>query len=330
MNTNGTLEINPTAETGRLVAGLRDVVHRRLRKRGAVVGISGGVDSSVALSLCVRAFTPQRVLALILAEKDSSPDSERLARQLASGLGVDPVKEDITPALEGFGCYRRRDEAVRQVFPEFDAAEGYKVKITLPPNLFEEGALNVFSVTIVAPDGKEQSKPLPINEFLQIVAASNFKQRTRMAFLYHYAELNNWAVIGTANKNEHDQGFFVKFGDSGVDVRLLGHLYKSQIYRLAEYLKVPEEIRRRPPTSDTYSAPCTQEEFFFRMPFELHDRLLNCAETGIPADAAANELGISEPQARRALADILSKRRATEYLRTAPVSLAAEAGLDSF
>lgn len=330
MNTNGFLKINPAAETERLVGLLREVVFTRLKKRGAVVGISGGVDSSVALSLCVRAFTPSRVTALILSEKDSSPESEQLARKLAGGLGVEPIKDDITAALEGFGCYRRRDEAVRRVFPEFDAAAGYKMKITLPKTLLEDGSLNVFSVTIVAPGGKEASKPLSTSDFLQIVAASNFKQRTRMAFLYHHAEATNRAVIGTANKNEHDQGFFVKFGDSGVDVRLLGHLYKSQIYSLAEYLNVPEEIQRRAPTSDTYSAPCTQEEFFFRMPFELHDKLMFFSEAGTPADAVARDLGMTSQSVQRALADVESKRRTTQYLRFAPVSLAAGATLEEY
>ena len=274
------LKIDPVAETQRLVSGLRESVHKVLRKRGAVVGISGGVDSSVALSLCVRAFGPERVVALMLPEKDSSPESERLARALAAGLGVEPLKEDITAALEGFGCYRRRDEAIRRVFDEYDPAVGYKAKIVLASNLLAEGSLNVFQVTILRPDGQALTKLLPTREFLQIVAASNFKQRTRMAFLYHHAERNNYAVIGTENKNEHEQGFVVKFGDSGVDVRLLGHLYKSQIYQLASFLGVPEAIRQRPPTSDTYSAPCTQEEFFFRVPFELNDRLLNLAEGG--------------------------------------------------
>jgi NAD+ synthase len=315
------LKIEPAAETQQLVSGLRESVFKVLRKRGVVVGISGGVDSSVALSLCVRAFGPERVVALMLPEMDSSPESEQLARALAAGLGVEPLKEDITAALEGFGCYCRRDEAIRRVFDEYDPAVGYKAKIVLASNLLAEGSLNVFQVTILRPDGQALTKLLPAREFLQIVAASNFKQRTRMAFLYHHAELNNYAVIGTANKNEHEQGFFVKFGDSGVDVRLLGHLYKSQIYQLASFLGVPEAIRQRPPTSDTYSAPCTQEEFFFRVPFELNDRLLNLAEGGTMDNGTAQELGLSEGQLQRALADIRSKRRATEYLRTPPIEL---------
>ncbi len=315
------LKLDPAAETQRLVDGLRESVQKTLRKRGAVVGISGGVDSSVALCLCVRAFGPQRVVALILPEKDSSPQSEQLARSLAVGLGVEPIKEDITAALEGFGCYRRRDEAIRRIFDEYDPSAGYKAKIVLAPNLLDEGSLNVFELTILRPDGQPLTKVLPPREFLQIVAASNFKQRTRMAFLYHHAELRNYAVIGTANKNEHDQGFFVKFGDSGVDIRLLGHLFKSQIYQLAAYLGVPDAIRRRPPTSDTYSAPCTQQEFFFRLPFELHDQLLNLAESGKVDGELAREFGLSEEQLERALADIRSKRQATDYLRTPPLEL---------
>ncbi len=319
MNLNGHLQINAVAETERLTGLLRDAVLKTLHKRGVVIGISGGVDSSVAFSLCVRAFGPDRVVALILSEKDSSPDSEQLARGLAEGLQVNPIKEDITAALEGFGCYRRRDDAVRRLFPEFDAEKGYRVKITLPSNLLAEGTLNVFSLTIVSPDGTEFSKSLPPAEFLQIVAASNFKQRTRMAFLYHYAEWKNYAVIGTANRNEHEQGFVVKYGDSSADVHLLRHLYKSQIYALAAHLGVPESIRQRPPTSDTYSAPCTQEEFYFRIPFELHDGLLRMAELGASADEAAQEIGIPAALAQRLLEDVHSKHRATEYLRMPPI-----------
>lgn len=122
----------------------------------------------------------------------------------------------------------------------------------------DEDTLNVFHLTIVAPDGDEKIKRLSIKEYFQIVAASNFKQRSRMVMLYYHAELRNFAVIGTGNKNEHEQGFFVKYGDGGVDIQPIAHLYKTQVYQLARYLEVPKEIQERTPTTDTYSATSTQ------------------------------------------------------------------------
>lgn len=314
------LDINPELETERIVSALRQTVRKTLRRSGTVLGISGGVDSSVVLALCVRAFGPDRISALMLPEKDSSPDSLNLARMAAECYGVEPLLEDITPALEGFGCYHRRDEAVRRIFPEYDAEQGYKLKIVLPQNLLEEEILNVFSLTVLDPSGGEKTRRLPLAEYLQIVAASNLKQRTRMSILYYHAELRNFAVVGTGNKNEHQQGFFVKYGDGGSDVQPIIHLFKTQVYQLAEYLGVPEEIRSRPPTSDTYSAPCTQEEFFFRLPFETMDLLWYSMEQGLPASDVAAGMGLTEIQVQRAFNDFIRKQRTTEYLRKLPVS----------
>jgi NAD+ synthase len=314
------LDIDPQLEAERIVSALQKTVRNPLRRSGAVLGISGGVDSSVVLALCVRAFGKDRVTALMLPEKDSSPDSLSLARQLAESHGLEPVLEDITPALEGFGCYRRRDEAVRRIFSEYDADQGYKLKIVLPQNLLEEEVLNFFSLTVIDPDGNEQTRRLPLPEYLQIVAASNLKQRTRMSLLYYHAELRNYAVIGTGNKNEHQQGFFVKYGDGGSDVQPIIHLFKTQIYQLAEYLGVPEDIRNRPPTSDTYSAPCTQEEFFFRLPFETMDLLWYSMEQGLTASEVAGGMGLTEIQVQRAFNDFVRKQRTTEYLRKLPVT----------
>lgn len=313
--------IDPAAETTRIVSELRRLARQVMRRAGAVVGISGGVDSAVVFALAVRAFGPERVVAIMMPEKDSDPLSQDLARTLAAQFGVTPILEIITPALAGFGCYERRDEAVKRLFPDYNAAAGYKMKITLPPNLLDEGVLNVFTLTIVTPDGKELSKPLAAADFLQIVAASNFKQRTRMSILYYHAELRSYAVIGTANKNEHDQGFFVKHGDAGVDINAIGHLYKTQIYQLAEYLNVPEVIRRRRPTSDTYSAPCDQQEFFFRLPFETMDLLWYAQEHKVPAAEAAQVMGMSESQVQRAFDDFSRKHRTTEFLRMGPAAI---------
>lgn len=309
------LDIDAPAEVDRIVDFLRVQVRQVMRKQGGVLGISGGIDSSVVLALCVRAFGPERVIPLMLPEKDSDPESVQLAERLSTHFGVQPILEVITPVLDGFGCYPRRDAAIRRVFPEYDAAKGYKAKIVLPNNLLEGDTLNVFKVVIVTPDGEEKSHRLAPRELNQIVAASNFKQRTRMAMLYYHAELNNYAVIGTGNKNEHAQGFFVKYGDGGTDIRPIIHLYKTQVYQLADYLGIPEDIRRRPPTSDTYSAHSTQEEFFFRLPFETMDLLWYAQEHGVSEDEAAEVMGMEPVQVQRAYADFTRKQRTTEYLR---------------
>lgn len=319
------LDIDPAAETGRLAGELQQVVQKTLRRRGGVVGVSGGVDSAVALALTVRAFGPERVAAIALPEKDSEPESVQLAQCVAGHYGISLVVEDITAALTGLGCYRRRDEAIQRVFPEYDAEAGYKAKLVLPQNLLEEDSINLFSVTIVAPDGVEETRPLPLYDYLQIVAASNFKQRTRMAMLYYHAERRNFAVIGTANKNEHAQGFFVKYGDGGVDVRLIGHLLKTQVYQLAAYLDVPAVIRQRPPTTDTYSAHQSQEEFFFRIPFGVMDMLWYAQEHHVPLDEVAQAMSLTPEQIQRAFRDFTRKQRTTEYLRTPPLEFAGTA-----
>jgi NAD+ synthase len=319
--TRHSLDINPERETERIVEALRQHVHHTLRRRGGVLGISGGVDSSVVLALCARAFGPENVTALLLPEKDSDPESEQLGRLVAGHFGVEPVLEVITPVLDGFGCYPRRDEAIRRLFPEYDAALGYKAKIVLPQNLLDQDTLNFFSLTIVTPEGEERTRRLPVREYSQIVAASNFKQRTRMSMLYYHAELRNYAVIGTGNKNEHFQGFFVKYGDGGVDIQPIVHLFKTQVYQLAEYLGVPEEIRRRPPTSDTYSAGSTQEEFFFRLPFAVMDVLWYAMEHNVPIAEVAQIMGLEEIQVQRAYNDFTRKQRTTDYLRMGPIQL---------
>ncbi len=315
------LDINPAEETERIVTLLRTIVRQNLHRYGGVVGISGGIDLSVVLALSVRAFSLERVAAIMMPEKDFDPDTEKLSRLVAKHYGVKPILEDITPVLEGFGCYPRRDEAIRHLFPDYDAAAGYKVKIGLPQNLLDEDTLNIFYLTIVTPNNEEKTCRLPIQDYFQIVAASNFKQRTRMAMLYYHAELRNYAVIGTANKNEHDQGFFVKYGDGGVDIKPIAHLYKTQVYQLANYLDVPEEIRLRPPTTDTYSAHSTQQEFFFRLPFETMDLLWYALENNVPISEVAQGMGLTEQQVQRVYNDLTRKQHTTEYLRMPPIGL---------
>jgi len=313
------LDLDVPKEIDRLVTFIRESVHHAFRRQGGIVGISGGIDSSVVLALSVKALGADRVVGVLLPEQDSSPDSARLAQHLADQFGVQTVTEDITAALAGFGCYRRRDEAIARVFPDY--RPDWKSKITLPGDLLERESLSVFSLTVIRPDGQEFTRRLPPREYLQIVASSNFKQRTRMAMLYHHAELRNYAVLGTPNKNEHDLGFFVKHGDSGVDLNPIVHLFKSQVYQLARDLDIPEEIQRRAPTSDTYSGGSTQEEFFFRVPFAIMDAVWHGHERGIAHETLARALDLTPDQVARVVNDITRKQRTTDYLRLPPLSV---------
>jgi NAD+ synthase len=307
------LDLDAEREVNRIEEGLRQAVFHQFHRQGAVVGISGGIDSSVVLALCARAFGSERVVGILLPEKESNPDSAVLAHQLAERYSVDTVTENISAALEGFGCYRRRDEAIQHVFPDYQP--GWGVKIVLPGNLLEEATLNIFRLVVKDFQGNEYSKRMPLNEYLQVVASSNMKQRTRMSLLYYHAELRNYAVIGTANKNEHDLGFFVKYGDGGMDVNPIGHLFKSQVFQLAKYLDVPEEIQKRTPTTDTYPGESTQEEFFYRIPFDILDTIWLGSEKGIPNNEIAEALNLSKDQVERVVADIAQKIKTTKYLR---------------
>jgi NAD+ synthase len=313
------VELDAPAEAERIVAALRELVHRRLRRHGAVVGISGGIDSSVVLALSARAFGPEHVIGVLLPESESSDDSARLAHVLAAQLGVQTVTENISGALQGFGCYARRDAAIQRVIPEYQP--GWGAKITLAGDLLNQAALNVFRVTVTDPAGHEISKRLPMPEFSQIVAASNFKQRSRMSMLYYHAEVRNYAVMGTANKNEYDLGFFVKYGDGGVDTQPIGHLFKTQVYQLAKYLNIPEEIQQRTPTTDTYPGGSTQEEFFYRVPFEILDAVWLGYEQKVGNAEIAKALELSSDQVERIVTDIASKQRATTYLRMHPLNI---------
>ena len=301
-----------------IIQKLRNDVLHIFKRYGGVVGISGGIDSSVCLALAAKAFGPERVLGIMLPEKDSSPDSEILARELADKFGVKAIKEVITEALSGFGCYQRRDEAVKKVFPEYDPVT-YKMKIGVKDTGLYSNLPPVFYLTIIDSLGKKQEKILPVKEYLQIVAASNLKQRTRMSMLYYHAEAIHHAVIGTPNKHEQEQGFFVKHGDGAADVMPIGNLYKTQVYQLAEYLEVPEAIIKRTPTTDTYSAEQTQEEFFYQLPFDLMDRYWYGFENGYPAAGVAAAMGETEERIAALFRNFERKRKTTEYLRAEPI-----------
>jgi NAD+ synthase len=310
------LNIDPEQVVDVITERLRMVVRQSLSRQGAVIGVSGGIDSSVTAALCARAFGSGRTLAVLMPEADSDDDTLALSRLVTEAFEIEAVVEDITPILQATRCYDRRDEAVRAVVPQF--GDGWKFKIVLPSVLGTDG-YRLFALVAQSPDGEIIKVRLPAAEYLAIVAATNFKQRVRKMLEYFHADRLNYAVIGTPNRLEYDQGFFVKLGDGAADVKPIAHLYKTQVYQVAEYLGVPEAIRTRRPTTDTYSLPQTQDEFYFSLPHDKMDLCLYGRDHGVAADRVADAVGISARDVERVYDDIDQKRRTTRYLHMSPV-----------
>ena len=264
---------------------MRSQLKNEMYKTGAVVGISGGIDSSVVAALCVKALRAKRVFGLMLPEKDSAGESKTLAEVLADHFGFDTELESIYKGCDGLGVYAKRDEAIKQVFPDYKPT--WKSKVITPTNLLEEETFNFFTVVVETDSGEIREERLPLKPYLQIVAATNYKQRLRMTTLYYHTEKRNWAVIGTGNKDEHLQGFFVKYGDGGTDLKPIAHLYKINFFQLAKYLGVSKEIIDRIPTTDKYSSEVIQEEFFYGLDFYRMDMLWHAMEYNVPKEKAA-------------------------------------------
>ena len=309
------LAIDADREAGRIAAALRGQL-RLLKRRGLVIGLSGGIDSSASLALAVRAVGAANVFGLFMPENDSDPESLRLGRLVAGTFGVAGAVEDIGPALEAMGCYERRDASIREVVPDY--GPGWASKIVIASSL-ERGGYNISYLVVQDPQGRQRKLRMPPSAYLGIVAATNMKQRTRKQMEYYHADRLNFAVIGTPNRLEYDQGFFVKNGDGAADVKPIAHLYKSQVYALAAHLGVPEEIRRRPPTTDTYSLEQTQEEFYFSLPYDRMDLCLYGLNNGVAAAEVAAAAGLTEVQVERVWADIAAKRKVARYLHAAPL-----------
>jgi NAD+ synthase len=303
------LAFDRDAEIEKIAERTRTLLRTQLRRRGLVLGLSGGIDSSVSAALAVRAIGADKVFGLLMPERDSSSESVVKGRQLAQHLGIEFVIEDIAPTLEAIGCYRWRDEAIQSVFPDYRS--DWKNKIIISG---ANQGINFFKLVVADPSGRQYEQRLGLKEYLQIVAATNFKQRIRKTLEFFHADRLNYAVIGTPNRVEYDQGFFVKNGDGSADLKPIAHLYKSQVYDLARYLELPEDICNSTPSTDTYSLAQGQDEFYFALPYKQMDiALWHCNEQK-PAAELARALAISAEQAEFIYKDIDSKRRTTASL----------------
>ncbi|HYI93894.1 MAG TPA: NAD(+) synthase [Bryobacteraceae bacterium] len=314
--TTSALAIDVAEVAEQITSAIRDIVFRRLGRKGIVLGLSGGIDSSVVAALCVRAVGPKRVVGLLMPETESAQESLLLGQLLAWTLGIQAITEDISAILEAAGCYRRRDAVISRMLPAY--GPGWTCKIVLA-DVLRGAPYQVSYLVVRSPDGVEQRLRFAADAYRAIVAANNFKQRARKMMEYYHADRLKFAVAGTPNRLEHDQGFFVKRGDGDADLKPIAHLYKTQVYQLAEYLNIPEEIRRRTPTTDTYSEPQSQEEFFFALPYDKMDLCVWGRNNNVFADDLGRMAAISSEVVARAYQMIDAKRKAAAYLHEAPL-----------
>lgn len=308
------LGFNKEREINNVIGKIKSILSKKLRRRGLVVAMSGGIDSSVCAALAVRSLGTKKVFGLILPEKDSSSESSYRGKILAEHLGIEYIVQDIAPTLEAIGCYQWRDDAIRKVFPEYE--DSWKNKIVIEGGM--EGRVNHFKLIVQSPDGEMKDGRMGIKEYLQVVAATNYKQRIRKTVEYFHADRLNYAVVGTPNRLEYDQGFFVKNGDGSADIKPIAHLYKTQVYELARFLGLPDEICSATPTTDTYSLSQGQDEFYFALPYNKMDLALWSYNNGILVDALAKRLGITNEQAQWIYTDIENKRKTSQYLHAKP------------
>jgi NAD+ synthase len=317
------LRIDPHREISTIVERLREIVAKTLHKRGLVVAMSGGIDSSVCAALAVEAVGPKRVFGLLLPERDSSADSTRDGRKLAEQLGVTYELQDIAPTLDAIGCYAWRDRAIKTVFPQYNTH--WKNKIVIAGG--REGGYNYFRLVVQSPDGAQEEKRLDLKQYLQIVAATSYKQRIRKTIEYFHADRLNYAVTGTPNRLEYDQGFFVRNGDGSADVKPIAHLYKTQVFELGRALSLPPTVLDAVPTTDTYSLAQGQDEFYFGLAYPQMDLALWAFNHDYPAALLAASLGVPVSTAEAIYQDIVTKRRTTRSLHFRPVLVADVAGI---
>lgn len=305
------LDIDLEQEADRIGKHMKAVLMNPLKRRGMVVAISGGIDSSATLALAVRSVGAKKVFALQMPEAHSSSETGGISSRLAAHFGVETLYEDITDILTAVGFYKRYDMAVQEVIPEY--GDGWKSKIVIP-NVTTSNSFTYFSIVAQSPDGQTVKKRLPLKSYLAIVAATNFKQRIRKMLEYYHGDRLNYAVLGTPNRLEYDQGFFVKLGDGAADIKPIAHLYKTQVYKMAAHLGVPDEICQRQPTTDTYSLAQGQDEFYFSLPYDQMDLCLYAKNNNIAAEDVGKSLNLTKEQVERVFDDIDTKRSTTKYL----------------
>lgn len=295
---------------------IKDQIIHKFKRKGAIIGISGGIDSAVTAALSVNAIGNDKVLGIIMPEKDSNPNSQTYAENLARKLGIKTEIIDLTKILDAYDVYKIRNSIVKKNFSQFD--DSCKYRIVVPNNLLEKDRMGIPYLEILDSKNQIYKIKLSLQDYSTLYAATTIKIRARMILLYFHAEKNNYAVVGTTNKSEFVQGYFAKYGDGGVDIDPLADLYKTQVYQLAEYLQIPQEIIKRPASPDTWNFEVNDSDFFFSLPYDVVDLLWYAKENNIPIETIEKALHLTQEQIKRIFYDQERKWSSSAHMREMP------------
>ena len=298
---------------------IKSEIKENFRKNGVVIGLSGGLDSSVTAALSVKSLGPENVLGLILPEKESSPKSENLAKSLANQLGIKIETIDMTSILDAFNVYAIRENIVKKYFESF--TKGCKYRLVVSQDAVIKGGLRIPFLEIQDNDKVIHKFRLTPSDFSTLSSATSIKHRSRMSMLYYFAEKNNFAVIGSTNKSEYIQGYFVKYGDGGVDLEPLQNLYKTQVLQLGNHLKISSNILDRKASPDTWSLEVSDEDFFYGINYETLDLIWNAKENNVSLENITKLVNLDQSQVKNLISYLEKRWNSTSHMRKTPSSL---------